>query len=237
MNDTSKLSWPTGFYIGPRVATLSPALVDAFRTVPVAHASDCMGKSVGATGLRPFHGNAPMCGIAVTVRTRPGDNLMVHQAMALAEPGDVLVVDGAGDLTQAVFGGLMRTTAMVRKLSGLVIDGAIRDVIEFAEGGFACYAKGAVHRGPSREGPGEINIPIACAGMVVHPGDLMLGDADGVIAIPAAQVEGLLPLVRAVADRENKMKAATLAGTADPHRFDAILRAKGVPEAAWPKNR
>ncbi|HEY4276079.1 MAG TPA: RraA family protein [Rhizomicrobium sp.] len=231
---TSKSSsdqWPSGYKILPRVSTLSPELVDAFRTVPTAHASDCMGRSVGATGLHAFHGDAQMCGIAVTVRARPGDNLMIHKALAIAEPGDIIVVDGAGDLSQAVFGGLMRTTAMVKKLGGLVVDGAVRDTAEFAEGGFACFAKGAVHRGPGKEGPGEVNVPIACAGMVVHPGDLVLGDSDGVICIPASEVEALLPQVRAHAEKENKMKAAILAGTTDPDRFDAILRKKGVPES------
>lgn len=223
--------WPSGFKIMPRIETLPAELVGAFRAVPTAHVSDCMGRSVGAIGLRPFHGDAPMCGIAVTVRARPGDNLMIHQALAIAEPGDVIVVDGAGDLTQALFGGLMRTTALVKKLGGLVVDGAVRDSAEFAEGGFACFAKAAVHRGPSKDGPGEVNVPIACAGMVVHPGDLMLGDCDGVICIPAAEAAMLLPRVRAHAERENNMRSAILAGTTDPKRFDAILLDKGVPSS------
>src|ERR1700760_4977893 len=155
-NKPSSDQWPSGYRILPRVSTLSSEIVAAFRTVPTAHASDCMGRSVGATGLRSFHGDAPMCGIAITVRARPGDNLMIHKALAIAEAGDVIVVDGAGDLTQAVFGGLMRTTALVKKLGGLVVDGAVRDTAEFAEGGFPCFAKGVVHRGPGKEGPGEV---------------------------------------------------------------------------------
>jgi regulator of RNase E activity RraA len=228
-------SWPPGYKILPRVCTLSAELVEAFRTVPTAHASDCMGRSVGATGLRAFHGNAPMCGIAVTVRARPGDNLMIHKAMEIAEAGDVIVVDGAGDLTQAVFGGLMRTTAITKRFAGLVVDGAVRDTVEFAEGGFPCFARGVNHRGPSKDGPGEINIPISCAGMVVHPGDLMLGDPDGVICIPAADVAALLPLVRAHAAREAKMKESILAGATDPDRFNAILRQKGIPASLLSK--
>jgi RraA family protein len=231
MSNNTNDHWPQGYKILPRVGRLAPALVEAFRTVPTAHASDCLGRSVGALGLRSFHGDQPMCGIAITVRARPGDNLMIHKALALGEAGDVIVVDGGGDLTQAVFGGLMRTTAVKKKLGGLVIDGAIRDTAEFAEGGLPCYARGAVHRGPSKEGPGEINVPVACAGMAVSPGDLILGDADGVICIPAAEVEALLPQVRAHADKENKMRAAILAGVTDPDRFDAILRKKGVPDS------
>ena len=109
--------WPAGYKIMPRVQTLERELVEAFRTVPTAHASDCLGRSVGALGLRPFHGDAPMCGMAITVRARPGDNLMIHIALAIAQAGDVIVVDGGGDLTQAVFGGLMRTTALVKGLA------------------------------------------------------------------------------------------------------------------------
>lgn len=223
--------WPRGYKILPRVGTLTAELVAGFAGVPTAHAGDCLGRSVGAIGLRPFHGDGHMCGIAVTVRCRPGDNLMIHKALELTQAGDVVVIDGAGDLTQAVVGGLMRTTALVRKLGGLVIDGAVRDIAEFAEGGLPCYAKGVTHRGPSKDGPGEVNVPIVCAGMVVHPGDLMLGDADGVIAIPAAEAAALLPQVRAHAALEERMREAILAGSTDPDRFDSILRGKGVPGA------
>jgi RraA family protein len=223
--------WPTGYKISSRVEAIGRELVEAFRAVPTAHASDCMGRSVGALGLHPFHGDTPMCGTAITVRARPGDNLMIHTALSIAQAGDVIVVDGGGDLTQAVFGGLMRTTAMVKGLAGLVIDGAIRDTAEFAKGGFCCFAKGAVHRGPSKEGPGEVNVPIACAGMVVHPGDLMLGDSDGVICIPAAEVASLLPKVRMHAEHENRMRDAIRRGTTDPDRFNSILRKKGIPES------
>jgi len=230
MTSSPTSQWPAGLAVHPRISTLPSELIAQFRDVPTAHASDCLGRSIGATGLQAFHGQAPMCGPAITVRARPGDNLMIHIALSLAQPGDVIVVDGAGDLTQAVAGGLMRTTALVKRLGGFVIDGAVRDIAEFAEGGLPCYARGAVHRGPSKDGPGEVNIPIACAGMTVAPGDLVLGDPDGVIAIPAAQVEALLPRVRAHAAKEAKQKADILANATDPDRFKAILRAKGVPE-------
>ncbi len=163
------------------------------------------------------------------MRVRPGDNLMIHKAVTMAQPGDVIVVDGGGDVTQAVVGGLMRTTAIKRKLAGFVIDGALRDVAEFREGGFPCFARGVNHRGPSKDGPGEINVPIACAGMMVQPGDLILGDADGVISIPAAKLYALLPLVRAHAEKEARQRAAILSNSTDPDRFNAILRKKGVP--------
>jgi regulator of RNase E activity RraA len=225
------LNWPQGYRINPRVEGPPPDLVEAFRHVPVAVAGDCMGRSVGALGLKPYHGDlrTVLCGPALTVRVRPGDNLMIHKALFMAQAGDVVVVDGAGDLTQALVGGLMRTSAIARKLGGFVLDGALRDVAEWAEGGMPIFAKGHTHRGPSKDGPGEVNVSIACAGLAVHPGDLILGDADGVIAIPAAEVAGLLPQVQAHLAKEAKIREANQRGAADPERFDALLRAKGVP--------
>ena len=122
----------------------------------------------------------------------------------------------------------MRTTAMTKKLGGFVIDGAIRDVGEFSQGEFPCFARAAVHRGPSKDGPGEINVTIACAGMAVRPGDLMLGDPDGVICIPAEIAESLFPLVKAHAAKEEKQRQAILNNATDPDRFDEILRKKGI---------
>jgi RraA family protein len=228
---TSLQAWPPGYAVHPRLAGVSAELVAAFRAVPVAHASDCLGRGVGALGLQAYHHDIQlaMCGPAVTVRVRPGDNLMIHVALQMVQPGDVLVVDGAGDCTQALMGGLMRTTALARRLGGIVIDGAVRDLAEWAEGGLPVYARGHTHRGPSKDGPGEVNIPIACAGMSVLPGDLVLGDADGVLSVPAAQVAALLPLVRAHAAKEEKIRAGNRSGSPDPERFNALLRQKGCP--------
>jgi regulator of RNase E activity RraA len=154
---------------------------------------------------------------------------MIHQAIAMAEPGDVIVVDGGGDVSQALIGGLMRTSAITRGIAAFVIDGAVRDIAEWAQGGIACYARGHTHRGPTKDGPGEVNVPVACAGMAVCPGDLVLCDADGVIVIPAADAEALLPRVKAHAKREDQIRAANAAGTTDPERFNALLRSKGCP--------
>lgn len=228
---TTAADWPAGYRIGPRGDGPPAELVAAFRDIPVAVAGDCMGRSIGTIGLQPYHGSLAtvLCGPAFTVRVRPGDNLMIHKALAMVEPGDVLVVDGGGDLTQALVGGLMRTTAIARKLGGLVIDGALRDRLEWAEDGMPIFARGHTHRGPSKDGPGEINVPIACAGLVVNPGDLILGDADGVVAIPAADVAQLLVATRAHLLKEAKIRAANAAGTNDPERFNVLLRAKGLP--------
>jgi regulator of RNase E activity RraA len=224
-------SWPAGYRILPRVSTLAPDLVEAFRGLPVAAIGDAMSRHVGAIGLHPFHGclDTVLCGPAFTVRVRPGDNLMVHKALLMAEAGDVLVIDGGGDLTQALVGGLMRTTCIARRLGGLVIDGAIRDRLEWTQEGMPIFARGYTHRGPTKDGPGEINVPIACAGLAVLPGDLIVGDADGVIAVPAADAPEVLRKTRAHLEKEAVIRETNRTGTADPERFDAVLRAKGVP--------
>jgi regulator of RNase E activity RraA len=154
---------------------------------------------------------------------------MIHKALTMAEPGDVIVIDGDGDPTQALVGGLMRTTALAAGLGGFVIDGAIRDIAEWAEGLIPVYARSHTHRGPTKDGPGEINVPISCAGLVVHPGDLILGDPDGVIAIAASELATLLPAVKAHLKKEEGIRAANLTGRPDSERFDAILRSKGCP--------
>src|SRR5262249_24862263 len=158
-----------GYKINPRVEALPKALIAEFRGVPTAHAGDSLGRSLGAVGLLSYHNdlNLMVVGPALTVRVHPGDNLMIHQAIAMAQPCDVLVVDGGGDVSQAVIGGLMRTSAITRRIAAFVIDGAVRDLAEWAQGGIACYARGHTHRGPTKDGPGEINVPVACAGMAV----------------------------------------------------------------------
>ena len=227
----SDAKWPAGFRILPRGVGPSAEMVEAFRGVPTAWASDCLGRSTGSIGLTAYHGSLTlmMCGTAVTVRVRPGDNLMIHKALEIAEPGDVILVDGGGDVSQALIGGNMRITAIQRGIAGYVLDGAVRDLADFGEGVIGCYARGHTHRGPSKEGPGEINVPICCAGMAVNPGDLILGDADGVIAIPPADLPDLLPRIKKQAEKEENLKKINAAGTADPDRFNAILRKKGCP--------
>ncbi|WP_326540623.1 RraA family protein [Pseudorhodoferax sp.] len=228
MRDTP---WPAGYRIHPRADGPAPETVAAFRSLPVAAIGDAMGRSTGAYGLRRYHGRLDevLCGPAVTVRVRPGDNLMLHKALTMVRPGDVLVVDGGGDLRQAIVGGLIRTTCVARQLGGLVLDAAVRDLAEWAEDGMPIFARGHTHRGPSKDGPGEINVPIACAGMAVLPGDLIVGDADGVIAVPAAEAAEVLQRTRAHLAREAEIRAANRSGSADPERFDAVLRAKGLP--------
>jgi regulator of RNase E activity RraA len=224
-------AWPPGFRINPRVEALPRELVEAFRGAATANVGDAMGRTIGAIGLHAYHGSLTLgfAGPALTVRVRPGDNLMIHQAIAMAEPGDVIVIDGGGDVSQALIGGLMRTSALTRGISAFVVDGAVRDLAEWADGVVGCFGRGHTHRGPTKDGPGEVNVPIACAGMAVLPGDLVIGDADGVIVVPSAEVPALLPRWRAHVAKEAEIRSGNASGSSDPERFNAILRAKGCP--------
>jgi RraA family protein len=219
-----------GYRIHPSPARCAPELLEAFRPLGTSHLSDCMGRLYGAVGLRRYHRTGKLVGTAFTVKTRPGDNLMVHEALDRAAPGDVLVVDGGGDVTNALVGELMGMYARERGLAGFVVDGAIRDAGWFDE--FPCYARARVHRGPYKDGPGEINVPVVVGGMVVLPGDVVVGDEDGVVAIRPADAPALLEAARRKATEEQAMTAAIVAGRLDRSWIRQALSAKGAtPEA------
>ena len=219
-----------GLQILERRRQVDAGTVEAFRSLPVANVSDCMARmTAGGARLRPMHAGGVLAGPALTVKTRPGDNLMIHKALDLALPGDVIVVDGGGDLTNALIGEIMVGYAKSRGLAGFVINGAIRDHDMIRSGTFAVYAAGVTHRGPYKDGPGEINVPIAIDGMVIEPGDLIVGDADGLLCVPYDDVE----TVRAAAQRKGVLEAETLkriaAGTLDTSWVDATLTRIGCP--------
>jgi RraA family protein len=185
-----------------------------------------MQRSCGA-GLEAFHRSGKMVGTAFTVKTRPGDNLMVHKALDMAEPGDVIVVDAGGALENAIVGELMAGWAQKRGLAGFVIDGAIRDSEALSEGDFPVYAAGVTHRGPYKDGPGEINGVVTVAGMVVRPGDLIAGDHDGVVAIAPEDAERVIAAAEAQHRKEQTSLAAISAGTYDRKWVDEALKARG----------
>ena len=182
----------------------------------------------GAARLRPYHRAGKLVGAAFTVKTRSGDNLLTHKAIDMAAPGDVIVVDAGGGLDQAIIGDIMSSLAAKRGIAGIVIDGAIRDADSIAARDFPVYACGVTHRGPYKDGPGEINVSISVAGMVVNPGDIIVGDADGIVAIPPADAERILALTIAQNKKEEAMLAAIAAGEAiDRAWVDKMLRDKG----------
>lgn len=208
-----------GFRILPLTRRVPADMVAKFATLPVANVSDAMNRmAAGGASLRPMHGGGVLAGPAVTVKARPGDNLMLHKAIDIAEPGDVVVVDAGGDLTNALIGELMSAHAEYRGLAGIVIYGAIRDASAIRESKFPIFAAGISHRGPYKDGPGEVNVPIAIEGMVIMPGDLVLGDDDGLVCV-------------AIDDAETVYAAASAKHVAETAQMEKIRR--GENPRAW----
>jgi RraA family protein len=196
----------------PVPAPAPASLIDAFASVVTPHLSDNLDRMAGITALRRFHRGRKLVGTAFTVKTRPGDNLPIYHAMHQLAPGHVLVIDGGGDLNNALVGDLILTYLRQRGCVGVVVDGAVRDIAAFAQADFPCYARGASHRGPYKNGPGMLNVPVAIAGQVVNPGDIVVGDEDGLVTFAQADAERLLEAARRSAAKEEAIRAEILGG-------------------------
>lgn len=202
--------------------------VARYREVPVANVSDSMNRmTAGGSRLRPMHRQGVLAGPALTVKARPGDNLMLHYALDIAAPGDVIVVDAGGDLTNALIGEMMVAYAVKRGVAGIVINGAIRDAANIGAGDFPLFAAGISHRGPYKDGPGEINVPIAIDGMVIEAGDLIIGDDDGLLCVPYDQVAEVYDRATAKHAAELKQMQQIADGTNDRSWVLESLKKKG----------
>ena len=170
-----------------------------------------------------------LAGPAFTVEVRPGDNLMIHAAMAMARPGDILVIDGKGDPTCALMGAIMVNACRQLKLGGIVMDGAARDSLELRDLGFPVFCAGTNPNGPTKFVPGRINWPVSVGGVAVSPGDLVIADADGVVFIERRKAASLLPLAQKKVDDETRRIEDIKANKAlRPAWLDGALRAAGV---------
>jgi regulator of RNase E activity RraA len=217
-----------GFRVLKRTRTVSQDVVERFAKLPVANVSDSMHRmTAGGSRLRPMHRSGRMAGVALTVKSRPGDNLMLHKAIDMAVPGDVIVCDAGGDVTNSLMGELMLAYAKRKGVAGFVLNGALRDVDAFVATNLPTFAAGVSHRGPYKDGPGEINVPIAIDGMVIEPGDLVLGDSDGFLSVPFDVAEDVYARTVAKGQAETKQMAAIEAGTNDRSWVDVALRRPG----------
>ena len=217
-----------GFAINPRKGPFKEG-ISALTGLATSVVSDVLGRTIGAVGILPVNRSpVSVCGNAVTVNVRSGDNLMIHKALQILQSGDVLVVDGGGDISRALFGEIMMTVAKSRGAVGAVFDAAIRDVEAFERHQFPCWARGINMRGPYKDGPGSINVPICIGGMTVNPGDIILGDGDGVIALsPEIALEGAR-LGKEKELTERKTIQSILDGKYDDTWVDASLKQKGA---------
>jgi regulator of RNase E activity RraA len=219
-----------GFRIVTDVPRPDPDLVKRFEGTAAANLADAMGRfNFMDAGIRP-RSALPLCGAAVTVNCRPGDNLMVHKALEVAGPGDIIVVNTNGNVTSAVFGELMCHTAVAAKLGGVVVDGAVRDVPAIMNLGFPAFSRVVSPGGCDKDGPGEINVDIACGGVVVHPGDIVVGDNDGVVVVPQRDASETLERAAEIVAREQDRINQIRAGMVFKPAIDDTLRAKGVIE-------
>lgn len=211
--------------------TLPPKdLVESYKSLPAANVADCMNRiSALSSAIRlmtkPFKNS--MAGPALTVKSRPGDNLMLHKALNMAVEGDVIIVSNGADRSQSLMGEIMATYARFKKIAGFVFDGPIRDVDALYELGVPIYATGSTPGGPFKQGPGEINVPIACGNIHVNPGDIILGDADGVIVIPRQDAADLLEKARKFAANDSAKLKAACEGTQDRSWVDKALAEAG----------
>lgn len=193
--------------IGCRIVTghrrPDAGLVNRFRELPVANIDDCMNRMAAVhQDIRPVN-NAKLLGPAFTVKVPQGDNLMFHKAMDLAMPGDVIVIDAGGMSNRAIFGELMINYCKLRGIAGVIVDGTIRDYDTLSQMDFPVYARGINPNGPYKNGPGEIGTTITFGGQVVRPGDIIAGDADGIIIIRPEEAAELADKAEAVLKKEN----------------------------------
>lgn len=216
-----------GFRIKKSWERIAPGLVAEFGVLPVANVSDSMHRLTGTGALLRMHREGVLAGPAFTVRTPPGDNLMLHKALDMAQPGDVIVVDAGGDLTNALTGELMISHAKVRGIAGMVINGAVRDRDELRNINLPVFARGVSHRGPYKNGPGEIGFPIALDGMIICPGDLILGDGDGLLSVPREGAEAILARAQKKKAAEDQQLEDTLAKRLDRSWIDQTLQDLG----------
>ena len=219
-----------GFRVLPSPAPLDASLVERFSGLASSNLADAMGRfNFMDPGIRNRSG-FPLCGTAVTALCRPADNLMVHKALQVAEPGEIVVVSTCGNTTSAVFGELMCHTAAAKKLGGIIVDGAIRDVDGITTLGMPAFSRSVCPGGCDKDGPGEINVPIACGNTVVMPGDILVGDVDGIAVVPRDWAEEVLRLVDELMARERMRIAEIQSGVWYKPEIDDALRKKGVIE-------
>jgi 4-hydroxy-4-methyl-2-oxoglutarate aldolase len=173
---------------------------------PVAEAAllhEALGKRGAMThDVKPAWPGARILGRALTVRSHPGDNLMLHVAVSIAQPGDVLVVTCDGFLEAGIWGEIITVAAQVRGIRGVVTDGAVRDTAQIARLGFPVFSRGLSIKGTTKRQKGELNKPIVIAGALVHPGDFVIGDADGVVIVPSAEVDAAVAKAHEIQQRE-----------------------------------
>jgi 4-hydroxy-4-methyl-2-oxoglutarate aldolase len=225
-----------------RIPRLDSGLIERAKLINVADLHEGLGPVVGRQCLmqpqmRAIFPTARVCGQAITSFNFPGDNLMLHAAFRVAQPGDVLVLSNGGSPQGALWGEIASYYSRLRKIGGAVIDGATRDTLQITEMGFPVFASYVSVSYPGKRGPGAVNVPISVSGVTVNPGDLVVGDADGVLVIPPGQVETAISNAEARMAKEADIKRRLDQGETlyDVTGMKAVFEAAGIEEidAIW----
>lgn len=210
-----------------------PQVVKSFEGIPTGVVSDAMGRTGSMSAeIKPVWPRAKIVGPALTVRTFPADGLMIHKAVTIARPGDVLVVNAGGYKDTAVFGDLLGYSCKVHGIAGVVIDGASRDAEGMAAIGFPVFARAVIPMGPFKDSPGSINVPISCGGVAVRPGDIIVADGDGVVVVPKEEAAEVLAKAQDSAAQEEQLRLRLAKGEYiyDVLRMEETLKGLGVVE-------
>lgn len=219
-----------GFRVWTDVRRADRKVQEELSKYPVPNIADAMNK-FGAmdSGIRPLYQPiGRMVGTAITVKALPGDHLMIRKAMSMAQAGDVLVIDGGRDCSKAVWGSFVTEMVMRRGLAGAVIDGATRDLEEIRRLGFKLFARGITPTAPTFTGPGEVNVPVCCGGVVVCAGDIVVGDEEGVVVVPREDAETVLEALQAVRAKEESWRVEVDQGKIVKEEWvDEYLRSQG----------
>lgn len=224
------MSAKPGFRIVKSMSRPGPALIERFSGLAAANISDVQGRqqTLDARVKSIYAPAPPLCGPALTVKARTGDNLVAFKAIALAQPGDVIVISGGFDLNYSLWGGVMSAMAAQQGIAGVVTDGLVRDVAQTRNVGLPVYALGLTPSGPTKEGVGQINEPISCGGVVIFPGDIIVGDDDGVVVVRAGEAEAVLQRVQARVRLEQSWFERIARGELFLMDSDEELRARGA---------
>ena len=222
-----------GFRVCNTYPQCNPASIEAIRQFDVPDISDALNRLYALdTGIKCMNATPrAISGNVCTVRVFPGDNLMVHKALDIARAGDIIAIDGNGERsTNAILGDLICTKAQHLGIGGFIVDGLVRDMPGINEIGFPVFARGTTAVGPLHRGPGEINFPISCGGVVVNPGDVMVADEAGIVVIPLPHLDLILARLAANRSRMEQYLAAVRKGEFSNDWVDKLLQDSGCPE-------
>lgn len=216
-------------FIKRDITRIAPDLVKQAAEFQAAILADVAGRRGTLHGrVKPVAPTMKVAGPAITVEVRPGDNLAIHAALAIAQPGDVIVVDGKGDISCALIGEIMSTQAEASGIAGIIIDGAVRDADALRDNGFPVFSAGLNPCGPTKSVAGRVNYPVSVAGATIQPGDLIIGDVDGVVVLPREAVPALIELAQKKLDAETRRIAAIRDGDVRAPWLEKALLTAGM---------